>query len=170
MTQRRLFIAGCAAAFLTAAPLAAQDAVSDTLEITGGFARATAPMAKVGAAFLTIRSLGAADRLVAYETPACNRPELHTHIENDGVMQMRQVEAIEVPAGGEVVLEPGGLHLMMIDLNAQLVEGGSVALTLVFEEAGEVALEVPIVALGAMGGMGDGDMGGDMDGGDHSSN
>lgn len=152
MPQRRVFIAGCAAALLVAGPLAAQEAQTDSLEITGGFARATAPMAKVGAAFLTIRSLGPADRLLGYETPACNRPELHTHIESDGVMQMRQVEAIEVPAGGEAVLEPGGFHLMMIDLNAQLVEGGTVALTLLFEQAGAVALEVPIVALGAMGG------------------
>lgn len=156
MFQRRTLIAGLAAAALfSTGPAFAQHAMTDNLEVTGGFARETAPMAKVGAAFMTIRSLGEADRLVAYTTPVCNRPELHTHIENDGVMQMRQVEAIDVPAGGVVELKPGGFHLMMIDLNQQLVEGETVAITLVFERAGEVAIEVPVKAMGAMGDMGD---------------
>lgn len=152
MLDRRNLIAGIAAtALVRVVPAAAQQAVTETLEISGGFARATAPMAQVGAAFLTIRSLGPADRLLGYATPVCNRPELHTHIEDGGVMRMRQVEAIDVPAGGVVELMPGGFHLMMIDLNEQLVEGATVPLSLLFETAGEVALEVPVLALGAMG-------------------
>ncbi len=140
-----------AAAVALTSPAFAQQAVTEGLEISGGFARATPSLAKVGIAFMTIRSLGAADRLVGYTSPACNRPEMHTHIEQDGVMKMRQVEAIEVPAGEVVELKPGGLHLMMIDLNEQLVEGGTVDFTLVFETAGEVAVTVPILGVGAMG-------------------
>ncbi|HCQ67229.1 MAG TPA: hypothetical protein DIU07_19720 [Rhodobacteraceae bacterium] len=156
MFHRRALIASLASiALFVTSPAFGQQAVTENLEISGGFARATPPMARVGIAYLTITSLGEADRLVGYSTPACNRPELHTHIENDGVMQMRQVEAIEVPAGGVAALKPGGFHMMMIDLTEQLVEGGTVALTLVFEEAGEVGLEVPILAMGAMGAMGD---------------
>ena len=156
MFHRRALIASLAsAALVLTGPAFGQQAVTENLEISGGFARATAPLAKVGATFLTIRSLGAADRLVGFASPLCNRPELHTHINDDGIMRMRQVEAIEVPAGGVAELKPGGFHLMMIDLNEQLVEGGTVALTLVFEKAGEVALEVPVLAMGAMGAMGD---------------
>ena len=154
MVHRRALISSLAsAALLLTSPAVGQQAATENLEISDGFARATTPLAKVGAAFLTIRSLGAADRLVGYSSPLCNRPELHSHINDDGIMRMRQVEAIEVPAGGVAELKPGGFHLMMIDLNEQLVEGGTVALTLVFEEAGEVALEVPVLAMGAMGDM-----------------
>lgn len=154
MFHRRTLIASLASATLIlASPVFGQTAMTENLEITGAFARATAPMARVGAAFMTIRSLGVADRLVGYATPVCNRPELHTHIENDGIMQMRQVEAVEVPAGGVVELKPGGYHLMMIDLNQQLVEGETIPLTLTFEKAGDVALEIPVLPIGAM--MGD---------------
>lgn len=152
MYHRRTLIACAAAAVLCNTRVAtAQEAATESLEISDGFARATAPMARVGAAFLTIRSLGPADRLVGFSTPVCNRPELHTHVADGDVMQMRRVAAIEVPAGGVARLEPGGAHLMMIDLNEQLQEGGLVALTLVFETAGEVAVTVPVLGIGAMG-------------------
>ena len=149
MIHRRSMIAGLAAAGLLANPTRAQDATTETLEISGAFARATADMAMAGAAFMTITSRGAADRLVAFSSPACTRPELHTHINDNGVMRMRQVEAIDVPAGGTVELKPGGLHLMMIDLTRQLVEGETVEVTLVFESAGEVSVTLPIKAPGA---------------------
>lgn len=149
MMNRRTALGALVAAGLFAKAGHAQDAATDTLEISGGFARATPPMAVTGAAFLTIRSLGEADRLVGYTSPACNRPELHTHINDNGVMQMRQVDAIELPAGGTVDLKPGGFHLMMIDLTGQLVEGETVDVTLVFEKAGEVTVTLPIKGAGA---------------------
>lgn len=149
MIHRRTMIAGLVAAGLLANATHAQEATTDTLEISGGFARASAGMAKAGAAFMTITSLGEADRLVAFSSPACARPELHTHINDDGVMRMRQVEAIDVPAGGSAELKPGGLHLMMIDLTGQLVEGETVDVTLVFEHAGEVNVTLPIKGPGA---------------------
>ncbi len=149
--RRALLTRLTAVAVCLTTPAFAQQAATDNLEISGGFARATPELAKVGAAYLTITSLGTADRLVGFTTPACNRPELHTHIDEDGVMRMRQVDAIDVPAGGVAELKPGGLHMMLIDLNGHLVEGETLDLTLVFEEAGEVAVTVPIKALGAMG-------------------
>lgn len=152
MIPRRTIIARlAAAAMLLATPAIAQQAVAENLEISGGFARATPGMARVGIAYLTITSLGEADRLLGYTTPACNRPEMHMHAEQDGVMMMRQVEAIDVPAGGVAELKPGGLHLMMVDLNGQLIEGETVDLSLIFERAGEVAVTVPILAVGATG-------------------
>lgn len=150
MFIRRAFVASLAlAGILFAAPARAQDARAETLDITGGFARASAGMAMAGAAFLTITSKGEADTLVAFTSPACNRPELHTHINDNGVMRMRQVDAIEVPAGGAAELKPGGLHLMLIDLNAQLIEGETVEVTLVFAKAGEVPVTLPIKGPGA---------------------
>lgn len=151
MIQRRAFVASLALAGLFFSTSAgAQQASTDSLEISNGFARATAGKAKAGAAFMTITSKGDADKLVGFLTPACNRPELHTHIDNNGVMQMRQVEVIDVPAGGVAELKPGGLHLMMIDLNTQLIQGETLDITLVFETAGEVAVTLPIKGVGAM--------------------
>lgn len=66
------------------------------------------------------------------------------------MMRMRRVEAIDIPAGGEARLEPGGLHLMFIDLTAPLKQGEAVPVTLLFAKAGEVALSLPIGAAGAM--------------------
>lgn len=150
MFNRRAFVASLTlAGILVAAPARAQDARTETLEITDGFARASAGMAMAGAAFVTITSKGEADTLVAFTSPACNRPELHTHINDNGVMRMRQVDAIEVPAGGTAELKPGGLHLMLIDLNTQLIEGEAVEVTLVFAKAGKVPVTLPIRGPGA---------------------
>jgi len=150
MTTRRAFTAAFAAALCLAAPLRAQDTFTETLEIAGGFARASPMVASAGAGFMTIRSLGPADRLTGFRSPACDRPELHTHVNDDGMMRMREVEAIEIPAGSEAVLEPGGLHLMFIDLAAPLVEGEMVEVTLLFEQAGELTLSLPVKGPGAM--------------------
>jgi copper(I)-binding protein len=64
---------------------------------------------------------------------------------------MRRVEAIVVPAGKSVVLEPSGYHLMLSDLKAPLKEGDLLKLTLVFEKAGEIEVEATVEPLGAMG-------------------
>lgn len=148
--NRRLLLC-CAAAF-AAAPLVstAQDAATDSLEISGAFSRASPKMATVGAGFMTIRSKGDADRLIAFTSPSCERPELHTHVHDNGMMKMRQVEAIEVPAGGEVVLKPGSYHLMCIGLTAPLEKGTSLEATLTFEKAGEVKVSLPVKGPGAM--------------------
>jgi len=128
----------------------AQDAATETLEISGAFSRASPKMAKAGAGFMTIRSKGPADRLLGFKTAACNRPELHTHLMDNGIMRMRKVDDIEVPAGGEAVLKPGSLHLMLIDLNVQLNEGEMIDVVLLFENAGEVPISMPIKKPGAM--------------------
>jgi periplasmic copper chaperone A len=150
MIPRRAVIASLALAGLfLSTPVHAQSASTDNLEISGGFARASAGMAMAGAGFMTITSRGEPDRLLAFSSPACTRPELHTHINDNGVMRMREVEAIDIPAGGQAELKPGGLHLMMIDLTGQLVEGETVEVTLVFEQAGDVTLTLPIKGPGA---------------------
>jgi len=149
--KRRIFLGAASAAIaLAASPLLAADVTTENLEITGAFSRATPAMAMAGAGFMTIKSLGEADVLLGFKSPGCERPELHTHIQDEGVMRMRQVDSIEIPAGGEAVLKPGSLHMMFIKLTGQLVEGETIDATLIFEKAGEVAVTLPIKGPGAM--------------------
>jgi periplasmic copper chaperone A len=70
------------------------------------------------------------------------------------VMKMRAIEAVDVPAHGEAVLEPGGLHIMLIGLKAPLEEGKSFALTLEFENAGELEVMTTIEDIAHAGGSG----------------
>jgi len=89
------------------------------------------------------------DSLVSAESNVSKVVELHTHIHDNGVMRMRQVESIPVPAKGEAVLKPGGLHIMFIHLNKPLVEGETFDVTLNFKHAGHVVVPVKIRGVGA---------------------
>ncbi|TCI00308.1 copper chaperone PCu(A)C [Roseococcus sp. SYP-B2431] len=103
-----------------------------------------------GAGFVTIRNSGAeADRLVAASSPAATRVELHTSLREGDVMRMRPVENIPVPAGGSVTLAPGGLHLMLLGLTRPLAVGQTVPVTLRFERAGQVTVNLAVQAAGA---------------------
>lgn len=153
MHRRTFFLAATAIALLGHTPAMAQDMAPVTLgdiEISGAFSRASPMVAGSGAGFMTITSKGGADALIAFRSESCKTPELHTHIHDNGMMRMRQVERIDIPAAGTTVLEPGGFHLMFIDLVAPLAEGEMVKATLVFEKAGEVEVTLPVKAPGAM--------------------
>ena len=121
------------------------------LKIEDPWARATPPGAKVGAGYMKITS-GAADRLVGAASPASQRVELHVTVKDGDVMRMREVKAYDIPAKGGFELKPGGAHLMLVDLKAPLKEGAKVPVTLRFEKAGEVKVELQVRALGASGG------------------
>jgi copper(I)-binding protein len=109
----------------------------------------TATPGSNAAAYLTVRNDGAeADRLIGAKGDLAASVELHTSSDASGAMQMRQVEAIDIPAGQSVSLKPGGDHIMLIGLTAKLTENGMVPLTLVFEKAGEVQVELDIEAAG----------------------
>ena len=104
-------------------------------------------MAKSGAVFMMIENTGAADdRLVAASAPVAERVELHTHLEDgNGVMRMVEVkDGFGVPAGGDHALKRGGDHVMLMGLTEALEDGKSFPLTLVFEQAGEITIDVPI--------------------------
>ena len=121
------------------------------VKIEDPWARATPPGAKIGAAYMKITSTSA-DRLVGASSPAAARVELHVTEKKGDVMRMRQVKAYDIPAGGSFKLSPGGAHLMLVDLKAPLKEGTKVPVTLRFEKAGEVKVELEVRALGASGG------------------
>ncbi|MBL27879.1 MAG: hypothetical protein CMM50_10075 [Rhodospirillaceae bacterium] len=122
------------------------------------WARATLTASQPGAAFFTVRNEGTVDdRLVGVELPVADAVELHESGMKDGVMAMRRLDGIDVPAGGEVVLTPGGFHVMLIGLHEPLAKGTSVSLTLTFAKAGAVSVTAPVHdAMGDGAGMHDG--------------
>ncbi len=148
-------IRGIAAAFALAAMLGAGLAAEAAgIRVEEAWARATPGAAKVGAAYFTVDNHGAtADRLLgASVAPSvAERSEIHTHLMEGGVMRMRPVQAVEVEPGAELVFQPGGLHIMLIGLKKPLRQGDVFALTLVFEKAGPVTVDVGVRAVGAPG-------------------
>ena len=118
------------------------------LKIEDPWTRATPPGAKVGAGYMKITST-AADRLVGASSPAAARVELHVTEKNGDVMRMREVKAYDIPARGGFELSPGGAHLMLVDIKAPFKEGAKIPVTLRFEKAGEVRVELQVRALGA---------------------
>jgi len=113
------------------------------------WSRATAPGAKVGVGFLQIESEGVDDRLVSAWSSASDRVELHTMSMENNVMRMREVPAIELPAGRRVQLRPGGFHLMLMDLKEPLQVGEEIDVGLRFEKAGEMRLRLRVLPMNA---------------------
>lgn len=155
---------------LLAGPVMAQDAKLGDLVVVAPWARATIGQVKNGAAYLTVANHGAAaDRLLAVSTPVAAQAELHGHTMQDGVMKMRPVEAIEIGPMQATALQPGGHHVMLMGLENPLVEGATFLLTLTFETAGSLEVEVRVQGIAAMGpGEGQGHAGHDAEAGSHS--
>lgn len=139
-------------------------AFAGNITVSDAWARASAGMARAGGAFMTIKNAGAADTLVKAEADVSPRIELHTHMMEDGVMKMREVEGgIPVPGNGMQMLQPGGYHVMFMGLTAPLEEGSSFPLKLTFKSGETVSVDVAVKSPSAMGGMNHGNMGhGDM--------
>ena len=111
------------------------------------YARSSAMMATSGAAFMTItNNSGTDDRLIAAASPVSEKVELHTHKQDEnGVMRMIHVEeGLPIAAGETLMLERGGNHIMFLGIEAPFEQGATVPLTLTFEAAGEIAVEVPV--------------------------
>ncbi|MFV0474694.1 MAG: copper chaperone PCu(A)C [Pikeienuella sp.] len=140
---------------LLASTAAAEDCPSwalGDLSVSGAWARATVGQDRPGGFYAEIVNAGAeSDALVAISTPAAGMSMLHETVIKDGVASMGHVTAIPVPAGGSAALAPGGYHGMLMKLNAPLKEGELIPLTLTFEKAGEVVIDVAIAAMNAEG-------------------
>jgi hypothetical protein len=134
-----------------ASPTLAHDYKLGALEIVQPWARATPPSAPAGGGFLKITNTGTtADRLVSASSPGAEIVQVHEMKMDGSVMRMREVEkGLEIPAGGSVILAPGGYHLMMMGLKAPFKQGASVPVTLVFEKAGKIDVELTVEAMGA---------------------
>lgn len=116
------------------------------LTITKSWVRATIGQGNVTAGYFTIENTSdIQDRLVAVRTSVAAKAEVHTTLMGEGgVMRMRPVDVLDVPAGETVALRPGGDHLMLMGITNPLKEGALILLELEFEQAGKVLVEAPV--------------------------
>jgi hypothetical protein len=114
------------------------------VEVSGAWARATMPGQKVAGVYMQLRSDVQA-RLVGVKTDAAKTAEVHQMSHEGGVMRMRRLESLDLPAGKTVTLAPGGYHLMLLDILRPLKAGERVSVTLVLDEGGK-RVELPVQA------------------------
>jgi len=150
MFARRLFLA--AAVSLLALPATAQDYKLGSLEITTPWTRATAPTARSGGGFMTITNKGTtADRLVSARSTVSDKVEIHEMQMDGSVMRMRELaKGLDIPPGATVMLKPGSYHIMFMELKAPIARDAKVPVTLVFEKAGSLDVQLNVEAMGAM--------------------
>lgn len=133
-------------------PAAAQDQNLGDLVLQHAWARATPGGAKTGAAYVRIENRGmAADQLIGAASPIAAKVGIHTMSTDSGTMVMGPAGDVEVPAQGMVELKPHGLHIMMMGLTKPLREGETFPVTLTFEKAGSVELQVVVEPIGSDG-------------------
>jgi len=142
MSFQKTFIAATAGLMLAGSAWA-----QSAIEIVDPYIRTARPGAPTGAAFMVLKNTGDQDdRLVSAASDIAARVELHTHIDlGDGVMKMTKIEdGIPVPAGGNHPLMRGGDHVMFMGLHDTLEQGQTVAVTLTFENAGDIVVDIPV--------------------------
>lgn len=142
-------LAGLTLLAVTAMPATAGDVTAGDLAISHAYSRVTPKTARVGAGYLSIENKGGdADRLLSVSCACAEFAQVHEMKMNGGVMKMQHVsDGLPIPAGATVKLEPGGYHLMFINVKAPFVAGESVAATLEFERAGKVEIELEVKPL-----------------------
>lgn len=125
---------------------------SGDLTLTNAWSRATIGVERPAVFYVEIANAGSTDdALTAISTPLAGMPMLHETVVTDGVATMPHVSRVPVPAGSAVSLAPGGYHGMLMGLTAALAEGETFPMTLTFERAGEVTIDVGIAGFAARG-------------------
>lgn len=121
-------------------------ASADHVTVVEPYVRLAPPNAPATGAFMVIKNNGEKDvKVMKADNPASKVTELHTHLNEGGVMKMRPVAGIDIKAKGEAVLQPGGLHVMLINMNAPLKEGDSVPITLTFDDGSSKKVDAKVV-------------------------
>jgi hypothetical protein len=120
------------------------------IQIEQPYAFATLPGTATGAAFMAIKNSGEADRLIGAKSKVSEITEIHENLidPDDGTMMMRKIRGIDIPPNNEIALKPTGYHIMFIRMKEPLTMGQTTPLTLTFEKAGDVEVEVAIIAPG----------------------
>jgi copper(I)-binding protein len=121
---------------------------ADSVTVDHAWARASAGAASTGAAYLRVVGGGQADQIVGASTPVAAMAEVHQSAMDNGVMKMRAMPNVAIPAGQAVTFAPGGTHIMLMGLKQPLVAGQSFPLTLTFAHAAPVTVDVKVQALG----------------------
>ncbi|HEY0834218.1 MAG TPA: copper chaperone PCu(A)C [Azospirillum sp.] len=146
-------VAGIAAlALLASVPANAETVRAGGIVVEQAWARATAPAAKTGAAYLTIRNTGPqADRIASLAAPVAGHVMAHETKQEGDVLKMHETGPLALPPGGALDMKPGGTHVMLMDLEGGLKPGQEFPLTITFEKAGKVEVPVKVGKPGAMG-------------------
>ena len=127
-----------------AAPVFAGSA-ADGVTAVDPYVRLVPPGQPTTAAFFVLKNTDDKDhKVVKTESPAAKVAEMHNHVSEGGMMKMRPVKDIEIKAKGEAVLQPGGLHVMLIELKQALKEGDNVAIKLTFEDNSSKEITAPV--------------------------
>lgn len=134
-------------------------AADGELTIQEPYVRLAPPGIRTTGVFMLIANTGAKDiRLVSAESPAAPTVQLHDHINENGVMKMRQVANIDIKAHTRTELKPGSYHIMLIDLGKELSEGDLVPITLRFSDGQRKIVEAPVRKMQMTMPVGDKDM------------
>jgi copper(I)-binding protein len=142
--MRPVFFLLLALALAACAPVA----TPRQIEIANAYAQPSPAGVDMAAGYLTISNSGAEDRLIGVASARARNVALHT-MEMDGlVMRMRMIDAMIVPANGELTLSPGGDHLMFTGLTAPFAAGDDIPVTLTFEYAGAIEITLPVRGAG----------------------
>jgi periplasmic copper chaperone A len=149
--RRSLLRAAAAAALLSAPPAVAHDYRAGDIAIGHPWTRAIGAATPTAAGYMSLRNGGAApDRLIGASSPRARSVEIHEMTMTDGVMRMRPLAGgIAIPPGGTAWLRPGGTHLMLIGPAGPFAQGENVPVTLRFEQAGEVTVDLEVAPAGA---------------------
>ncbi len=135
---------------LAAIPASAHEIIAGNLAIHHPWSRATPAGAQTAAVYMMIHNKGdQPDRLISAETDIAATAELHVMNMDNGIMTMRHLDSVDIPAAGAADFVPHGLHVMLIGLRTQLAEFDTFEMTLTFEHAGKVKIEVEVEGMGA---------------------
>lgn len=119
---------------------------ADQVVVQDPYVRLAPPNAPATGAFMVIKNNGDKDvKVVKAENTASKVTELHTHLNEGGVMKMRPVQSVDIKAKGEAVLKPGGMHVMLIDLKAAMKEGDIVPITFTFDDGSTKKVDAKVV-------------------------
>ena len=120
---------------------------AEGIMIKDAYARSSTPSSPTGAAFMVLMNhTDQDDRLIAAASDVAKRVELHTHTSDDnGVMKMHEIEGgIALPAGGMHAMKRGADHVMFMGLTSPLEQGSEITVTLTFEQAGDIEVQIPV--------------------------
>ena len=119
---------------------------ADQISVLDPYVRLAPPNAPATGAFMVIKNNGDQDvKILKADNPVSKVTELHTHLNEGGVMKMRPLPAIDIKAKGEAVLKPGGMHVMMIDLKVPMKAGDVVPMTLTFSDGSSKQFDARVV-------------------------
>ena len=114
-------------------------AESTKIVVENSYARESIPGTTISSAYMTLNNLADKKiRLIAASSAVSDRIEIHQHTMDNGMMRMRQVDAVEISAKGAVIFQPSGFHLMLFDVKRALKAKESIIITLHFDDNSSV--------------------------------